>query len=67
MVEKYMKNKFIDFIALNETHIATTHRENRKGLTWYFNGTKTGTETTLKGGAALVIKNELETILMYKV
>ena len=58
-VESWMRQYDVDILALQETHVPTTHREVRRHFTWYFSGTEQGGDKAIRGGVAIVMRNEL--------
>ena len=60
MIEAWMEDKGVSILAIQETHINTTHMERRKRYTWFFSGsTPEGKPGNIYAGVGFVIKNTL--------
>ena len=58
-IEAWMGKRGIDILAIQETHIPTTHKEKRSKHTWYFSGEEKQGDKGIHAGVAIVVKNEL--------
>ena len=56
LIEKYMKENYVDLAVITETHANTNHKETRKEFTWFFAGGDTPEHH--HAGVAIVIKNK---------
>ena len=58
-IEAWMRDKNTDILLVQETHVTTCSREDRKRYTWYFIAGD-DPEKSKYAGVAIVIRNELK-------
>ena len=63
-VEAWMEKRGVDILALQETHIPTSHKEKRSKHTWYFSGGEEQDNKGIHAGVAIVIRNELRNYIV---
>ena len=57
-IENWMYNSGVKVMAVQETHIPTSHQEVRKHYTWYFSGASTDPQKAIHTGVAIVVAND---------